>query len=119
MEPKQNLIQQEDTLVPQPRVSFAEPEFDRGGEALEEELEPRFVVASPKKQVVMPQVLLKPILKAPKHVVASQTIASRVKACQTQQGNPPEKSIAERVARQQREATNTVLDHKTGELLEY
>ena len=36
------------------------------------------------------------------------------------QNNPPaEESIADRVIRCQREVANTVLDHKTGELLEY
>ncbi len=86
---------------------------------MDEELEPRVVVASPKKQVVSPQVAPKSIPKAPKHVGESETIASRVKACRAQQNQPPNLTIAERVARRQRKAANTVLDHDTGELLEY
>ncbi|KAL7483042.1 hypothetical protein ACHAW6_008693 [Cyclotella cf. meneghiniana] len=119
VEPKKNTIPQEPTFAPEPRVSFSEPEFDGGGEGVIEEDEPRLVVASPRKQVVSPPVAPKSILKSPKYVVESDSIASRVKARRTAPVIPTEGSIAERVAQRRREAANSVLDQETGQLLEY
>ena len=76
------------------------------------------IVTLPNKAIVTPKTILKP----PKYVVESEndTIAARVKARQQMQNNPPAVgSIADRVAQCQREVANTVLDHETGELLEY
>ena len=78
----------------------------------------QLILVSSNEAIVTPKSILKP----PKYVVESEnnTIASRVKARQQMQNSPPpEGSIADRVARCQREVANTVLDHKTGELLEY
>ena len=88
---------------------------------------PRLVVAWPQKQIVQSQVPKekpKPILKSPKFVESSDTIASRVRARRREapQAEPPQfESIADRVARRRREkeAVHSVLDQETGQLLEY
>ncbi len=110
---------QEPTFAPEPRVRFLEPESDGGGDDLGEEEEPQLVVALPRKQVVSPQVTPKPILKPPKYVVDSDSIAAWVKAHRTAPVTPAEGSIAEPVAQRRREAANSVLDQETGQLLEY
>ena len=86
-----------------PRVRF--------NEAAQKVHEPplRLVVAWPQKQIVQSQVPKekpKPILKSPKFVESSDTIASRVRARRREapQAEPPQfESIADRVARRRRE----------------
>jgi hypothetical protein len=90
-----------------PRVSFdTTPPADSDPPA-------RLIVESPTKQSI-------PILKPPKFV--DESIAARVRARRLQMptANPvPNESIADRVAHRRREAAHSVLDHKTGQLLEY
>jgi hypothetical protein len=59
----------------------------------------------------------KPILKPPKYI--DDSIAARIRARRLQSQTVINESIADRVARRQREAAHAVLDQETGELLEY
>jgi hypothetical protein len=78
---------------------------------------PRLIVALPKNVTKIVTPALEPIIKPPKYV--DESIAARVRARRLQSQTKVDESIAERVARQRREAANAVLDHYTGELLEY
>ena len=112
---------QQHTFESHPRVRFTE--LVEIGDGSEEPIQTmdgpsQLIVASSNEDIVTPKSIFKPL----KYVVESEnsTIAARVKARRQTQNNPPaEGSIADRVARCQREVANTVLDHKTGELLEY
>jgi len=95
-----------------PRVSFdTTPPADSNPLA-------RLIVASPTGQSIQPKPTS--ILKPPKFI--EELIAARVQArhLQMSTANPvPNESIADRVARRRREAAHSVLNHETGQLLEY
>ncbi len=80
---------------------------------------PQLIIASPEKQTVEKHIIdnPKPILRPPKYI--DESIAARVRARRLQSQTTVGKTIAERVARRQREAAHAVLDQETGELLEY
>ena len=104
---------QQHTFESHPRVRFTEPVEIRDGseEPIQTMEEPsQLIVAWSNETIVTPKSILKP----PKYVVQSEndTIAARVKARGQMQNNPPaEGSIADRVARCQREVAYTILDH--------
>ena len=75
-----------------------EPEFEDDVGGMHKEKELLLVIASPKKQVVSPQVAPQPILKPSKYVVESDSIAFRVTACRTASTIETKGSIAQRVA---------------------
>ena len=79
----------------------------------------RMIVACPQGEIVPKP---KSILKTPKYPATTESIANRVKTRHKNIVPPPtlpEESIADRVSRRRRETANPVLDHDTGELLEY
>ena len=85
------------------------------------------VVAWPKEQIVQPSSnpspKPKPVLKEPKYIAESDSIAERVKTRHQQVQSTPTESIAKRVAHRKREreveVAHAVLDQETGQLLEY
>jgi hypothetical protein len=119
------------TLEPHPRVQF-DAAVDTPN---------RLVVAWPQKQIVQvspkkPTTKPKPILREPKYIADSESVADRVKARRAAPQAPPPTapspqsddhlSVAERVANRRRaqqppqaEAVHAVLDQETGELMEY
>jgi hypothetical protein len=81
---------------------------------------PQLIVASPQKPIVARKIVEpppKPILKPPKYI--DESIAAQVRARCLQSQTMVNESIANRVARQRREAAHAVLHQETGELLEY
>ena len=81
---------------------------------------PQLIVASPQNLIVAQKIVEpppKPILKPPKYI--DESIAAQVRARCLQSQTMVNESIANRVARQRREAAHAVLHQETGELLEY
>jgi hypothetical protein len=116
------------TSEPHPRVQF--------DAAVAVDTPDRLVVAWPQKQIVhvspkKPTTKPKPILREPKYIADSESVADRVKArCAAPQAPAPQSddhlSVAERVAARRRaqappqvKTVRAVLDQETGELLEY
>ena len=114
------------TSEPRPRV-----QFDPAVESPD-----RLVVAWPREQVVTsspkPVARPTPILKEPKYIADSESVADRVKQRRARtpivpapQANDDHSSVAERVAARRRnkepptDVVLSVLDQETGELLEY